>query len=257
MSFYALQPSLIYYRQVPTRCIPWPTTGLRRVSVNSFGFGGTNGHVVLDDAYSFLKERGLHGNHCTAVNVPGIVSNGEDSGRNRETNGEVLHNGRLQIDAKVNGKKDTASMQLLVWTAPDERSLDRVVAGYGPYYKSLVSRDHHNIERIAFTLAERRSRMAWRSFAVVEPPEGEEEPELPRTMSKTRMPEEKGLILVFTGQGAQYAGMGTGLSGYRVFRETLQKMETIFKSLGCPWSINGAFECLAGLAPSLATFPTE
>lgn len=33
--------------------IPWPCDGVRRVSVNSFGFGGTNAHVVLDDADKF------------------------------------------------------------------------------------------------------------------------------------------------------------------------------------------------------------
>ena len=227
--------------QIPTRCIPWPTTGLRRVSVNSFGFGGTNGHVVLDDAYNFLKEHGLQGNHCTTIDVPQIVPDGEVNGRKRQTNGEILRNGGLHVDANVNGTKDIASTQLLVWTAPDERSLDRVITGYAPYYKSLVGKDHHNVERIAFTLAERRSHMTWRSFTVVEATQGDGEPELPQTMVKARMTDEKGLVLVFTGQGAQYAGMGAQLSRYKVFRDTLQKIETIFKSLGCSWSIYGGF----------------
>ena len=33
--------------------------------MNSFGFGGTNSHAVLDDAYNYLRERGLVGNHYT------------------------------------------------------------------------------------------------------------------------------------------------------------------------------------------------
>lgn len=51
--------------QIPTIEVPWPSKGLRRISVNSFGFGGTNSHAVLDDAYHYLQERGLVGNHST------------------------------------------------------------------------------------------------------------------------------------------------------------------------------------------------
>ncbi|RYP08061.1 hypothetical protein DL765_008917 [Monosporascus sp. GIB2] len=45
--------------QVPTSCIPWPSSGLRRVSINSFGFGGSNGHVIMDDAYHTLEALSL------------------------------------------------------------------------------------------------------------------------------------------------------------------------------------------------------
>lgn len=38
--------------QVPTGIVPWhrPPSGSRRASLNSFGYGGTNGHIVLEDA---------------------------------------------------------------------------------------------------------------------------------------------------------------------------------------------------------------
>ncbi|KAI0459321.1 polyketide synthase PksD [Xylaria acuta] len=41
--------------EVLTSSIPWPTQGLRRISVNSFGFGGSNSHVILDDAFHVLE----------------------------------------------------------------------------------------------------------------------------------------------------------------------------------------------------------
>ncbi|KAL8303319.1 hypothetical protein RB600_006977 [Gaeumannomyces tritici] len=50
----------------PTEPTPWQTRGLRRASINSFGYGGTNVHAVLDDARSYLESRGLRGNHNTA-----------------------------------------------------------------------------------------------------------------------------------------------------------------------------------------------
>lgn len=32
---------------VPTKAVPWPPGRMKRVSVNSFGIGGTNAHVRL------------------------------------------------------------------------------------------------------------------------------------------------------------------------------------------------------------------
>jgi acyl transferase domain-containing protein len=43
------------FKKVPTTCVPWPTEGLRRISINSFGFGGSNGHLILDDAFHTLE----------------------------------------------------------------------------------------------------------------------------------------------------------------------------------------------------------
>lgn len=45
--------------------MPWPLDGPRRVSVNCFGFGGTNAHVVLDEAPAYLAVRGLAGHHSS------------------------------------------------------------------------------------------------------------------------------------------------------------------------------------------------
>ena len=59
--------------QVVTRPTPWPE-GIRRVSVNSFGFGGTNAHVVIGDS----------ADHATSLQL----SNGDVNGYVRVTHGE-------------------------------------------------------------------------------------------------------------------------------------------------------------------------
>ncbi|KAJ4403512.1 hypothetical protein N0V85_005079 [Neurospora sp. IMI 360204] len=53
--------------QFPTSSTVWPTEGIRRASVNSFGYGGSNATVIVDDALHFLAFNGLKGRHRTVL----------------------------------------------------------------------------------------------------------------------------------------------------------------------------------------------
>lgn len=49
LHFKRLNPNIVPFYDglhVPTKPIPWPPAQVRRASVNSFGFGGTNAHCV-------------------------------------------------------------------------------------------------------------------------------------------------------------------------------------------------------------------
>jgi acyl transferase domain-containing protein len=99
-------PAAKWRLQFPLKPTPWPTDGLRRISVNSFGVGGTNGHVVIDDAYHYLRERGLTANHYTQPSAPtsadlGFV-NGNDS---QAVDGSEIVNGHTNglTDGNGNG----------------------------------------------------------------------------------------------------------------------------------------------------------
>ncbi|CAN9081152.1 unnamed protein product [Alternaria alternata] len=87
-----IPPNALFERlntKVPASCIRWPGEGLRRISVNSFGFGGSNAHAILDDAYHTLE-----------------TLSSRDSLRSIETPRVALpatSNGHRQNDVKVMG----------------------------------------------------------------------------------------------------------------------------------------------------------
>lgn len=259
--------------KIPTKNIVWPSEGLRRVSVNSFGFGGSNTHVILDDVFHYLRDRELVGNHCT-IALPGDMpkvapaSNGiayingaysNEAYRNGEyihgstpsTNGTGRHipngtNGTKQVNGATgvhrqqpNGNTPSGSKhRLLVLTAADERALGRMIHSHDTFYKNVVSNDPVKVDRLAFTLAARRTHMLWRTFTIVDD-SSENRGMGFSAATPIRTSIEGGLAFIFTGQGAQYVKMGMELLQYQVFETTLQEVDDIYARLGCEWSIFG------------------
>lgn len=218
---------------MPTKSIEWPAEGLRRVSLNSFGFGGSNSHIVLDDALHYLLDRGLSGIHNTALVVRPVtnglgITNGHGPAHTNGTNG---------TNGVANGHSDVESHKLLVWTAADEKAAKRTIEAYDKFYKQKVSGNRKKLEFLASTLSTRRSNMLWRASAVVD---GSTNQVLP-TSKPIRSSEDLGLAFVFTGQGAQYVNMGLGLERYTVYRETLEKISEIYSSFGCSWNLFGKY----------------
>ncbi|KAJ5113761.1 reducing type I polyketide synthase [Penicillium angulare] len=221
--------------QFPQQPIPWPSDGLRRASVNSFGFGGSNAHVVLDDAYNFLKIHHLIGFHTTSAVPPTpdeitrsqIILNVEDSMARRSENG-------LEGSADIN-----SNPALLVWSAADEAGIKRLNKAYNAHFHSLdltTEQKARYLSDLAYTLSDRRSILPWRSFATVNSLSNITHGEL-SFHKALRSSRKLGMGFVFTGQGAQFAGMGRELLMYPVFRNTLHRAQLYLCELGCQWSL--------------------
>ena len=226
--------------QFPLEPTPWPTDGLRRASVNSFGFGGANAHVVLDDAYNYLRLRNLHGNHRTKV-VPS-TNLIQLTGQDRDTH---MLNGTEQDRAETH--KSGTQPRLFVWSAPEESGLNRLSMAYLNHLKCLPSKedDIQYIADLAYTLSEKRSQMPWKSFAVASSLDQlteHLEQGLNKPIRSTRTPKTG---FVFTGQGAQWYAMGRELLEYPVFKESLEKADGVFRSLGSSWLLIGTSSLLS------------
>ncbi|PYH88109.1 hypothetical protein BO71DRAFT_489013 [Aspergillus ellipticus CBS 707.79] len=221
----------------PTELSPWPSRGLRRASVASFGFGGSNAHAVLDDAYHFLQERGLHGSHCSVRDPPGLPTvNGILNGLPNATNGVCK--------SETGDAENALSSQLLVWSTDDEAGIKRMTDAYTQFFqaRSLSAPEEGAfLPRLANTLAFKRSQLQWRAFSVAKSM-GDMGNLESITSSPFRVQKNPGLGFIFTGQGAQYYQMGAELVNYPVFRHTMDLCEHALQEFGCPWSI---FDMLA------------
>ncbi|CAJ2511162.1 Uu.00g067870.m01.CDS01 [Anthostomella pinea] len=235
---------------VPTSLVPWPTDGLRRASINSFGYGGTNAHCILDDAYHYLSSRGLTGKHNTATVVPrlekpadGLDSPDTDSASDTGVvNSEVASagdSGTPVSDISEDLGEISSTPQLLVWSSHEQSGIGRTAANLQAYLKetdSLPSEQPTLLKRLGYTLSARRSRLPWSSF-VVASDLAETVKELETPSKPLRPAVDLCTIFVFTGQGAQWFGMGRELMAYRTYRTRMEEAAAHLKTLGCEWDL--------------------
>ncbi|KAK6598095.1 polyketide synthase [Botrytis cinerea] len=217
-----------FHLRFPTEQAPWPSQGLRRASVNSFGFGGSNSHCIVDDAYHFLKLHSLVGNHNTIFDSQ-ICQDSLESEDKSYVN-----------RATAKSFKFVSDPQLLVFSAVDKDGIRRVAEAYRSYFAGHALKTQRSqlsfLRDLAYTLSVRRTAFVWRSFIVTDTLT--DLLDLPTKISlPIRAASSSGVAFIFTGQGAQYSRMGTALLSLSVFRDTLKKANEIFRQLGCTWCL--------------------
>ncbi|KAI1771759.1 putative polyketide synthase [Hypoxylon cercidicola] len=211
----------------PEQSYLWPTLGLRRASVNSFGYGGANSHIVLDDAYNYMRLRSLTGKHCTSPSIPSIISSADHKDNSRNFKHDINFN-------------DEKSIRLYVWSAADKDGIFRIAQAYKKHYIDNLPKTAKQTEflsDLAFTLDSHRSHLSWRSFALLQSP-GELchlQPLIsPPARAHAKPPR---LGFVFSGQGSQWFAMGRELMCYASFKAELMRAERFLKGTGCRWSV--------------------
>lgn len=183
---------------------PWPK-GKKYISVNNFGFGGTNAHVVL----------------AKAPYTPDPVI-------------------MTQPQPQSQQKPKSAGKKLVVLTANDKESLAGVMKKLVIYLEQRPEVFQADLmKNVAYTLGQRRSHLQWRlalpvatSFELVDTLNAG------KVIPTKTQPEPLRLGFVFTGQGAQWYGMGRELYGqYPVYTAALDRADARLKDLGATWSL--------------------
>ncbi|ROV87828.1 hypothetical protein VMCG_10550 [Cytospora schulzeri] len=195
----------------PSKCVTWAPCEIRRASVNSFGYGGTNSHIVIDDALSYLQQRGLMTNF--------MMASRPDCRR-----GEIL--------------RPEENPKLLVWSAFTETATRDMVSSWESYCSEMLdTMSTPSISDIAYTLDTRRSLLPSKSFAVISKTSDLRSVGNIASVPMDTPKRSARLGFIFTGQGAQWYAMGRELFTYPVFAESIRASEAILSRLGCSWSL--------------------
>ncbi|KAI8630512.1 lovastatin nonaketide synthase [Xylariaceae sp. FL1651] len=174
---------------------------IKRVSVNSFGYGGTNAHVIVESADSLLTQPQMYKYNAT--------------GKPR------------QIKSRGKAKRNRPS--LLLFSAHDNPTLRRNISAIGKVAGG------YDLLDLSYTLGERRTHLKSRGMAVTSAASLAET--FQEDMSKLTFLESKSakaptLAFVFTGQGAQWAGMGAELMQYYPsFLRTIRHLDSALEDL--------------------------
>ena len=262
--------------QVPVQLETWPESmDVRRASVNNFGYGGANAHVIMEDYASFKSTRYQASNGISNGVSPGEphpatngisngmsagephlatngISNGVSAGEPhpatngvvKEISNRVTTNGFTnEVTNGRNGYHKSLQSKIVLLSAKDEQATQAMAANLKEHLlKSEVGDDEHYFDSLAYTLSQRRTRFPWVATQSVQQVSGLIKAIESGRMEPVRTRDRPRLGFVFTGQGAQWYAMGRELiEEYPIFKATLEEAERYLSELGATWSLIGIF----------------
>ncbi|KAK3309854.1 polyketide synthase module [Chaetomium strumarium] len=219
MLFNELNPAIAPFYghlEIPTRAVPWPPVkkGPLRASVNSFGFGGTNAHAILESFEPGTNTAALPQNTFQQDEISGpfgpFVLSAQTAG---SLSGAVV---RLMEYLQANPDVSLSDVSAML-------QLRRSVFPLKTFFSGTSREDL--IRTIQQHLAEvdsGRKPIGVNARLVSQPPE------VPGTLA------------IFTGQGAQWPAMGAGLlRSSSVFRSAIEACEQALATCPDPpsWSL--------------------
>jgi len=220
--------------KVPTEVLPWPRNkAVKRASVGAFGYGGANAHFIIDDIESYLSNSGISPTQRqSALDRKGFLHPREATENSMEPNRSYL----------------------LIFSAKTPSAVRGYVNALATFFDGdSVRGKRSNFADLAYTLGIRRSILPTKAIAIVPATKGA----LPATNGDIAeqlkllsenlecFPEatgERRIGFVFTGQGAQWAGMGVELiSAFPLVARTLNELNGHLRGLkyAPDWDIIG------------------
>ncbi|KAI0102813.1 hypothetical protein GGR51DRAFT_550282 [Nemania sp. FL0031] len=266
--------------EVVRQVTAWPQHRPLRASINSFGFGGSNGHVIIDHAsilsldytsprsdYGLRKHdvlngysNGTNGDEAAKIAFASCNVNGNHHGKEARSRVHQPHQPIIKPPKMIGvANAITRRFVLLPFSAHNESSLSENIDALS---QCLYQ---YSIADVAYTLGAKRSDLPYKSFRVADTAVPDSSPlsieRKPGLQPSLNQHQAGNLAFIFTGQGAQWHGMGMQLFEYRVFRVVIEYLDSILRALPTApptWSISSVIKgaCDPGLIQSPAVSQT-
>ncbi|CCF35610.1 hypothetical protein CH063_01342 [Colletotrichum higginsianum] len=184
--------------QVPTSTREWPKDMPRRISVNNYGYGGTNGHVIIDGAVEHVRE---YSTAAERFDHPRLIVM---SSKDFNVTNRMVANLKDYLEVRKSSDQKV-SLDDLAYTLHARRS-------HFSWRAAISSTSCHE------DITEALEDPTRKTVALAK--------EAPR------------IGYVFNGQGAQWHAMGRELIAiYPVFRKALLQADIVLEDYGADWSL--------------------
>jgi acyl transferase domain-containing protein/NADPH:quinone reductase-like Zn-dependent oxidoreductase len=194
---------------IPSEPTPWPQDRDARVSVNSFGIGGSNAHAIVESPARFL---------------PAVA----------------------KLPSPSPWPPASNEPQLLLFSANTSPALKNICHNYQALLDDDdETQTSSKLPDIAYTLANGRVHLPLRSFAVATTAKFDQGVSL-ATSGKKGATSPHNAVMVFTGQGAAWPQMGRALllantdtssTAISTFAHTIEVLDSHLQRLGAAWSL--------------------
>lgn len=209
--------------KIATETVKWDATSPRFAGVSSFGFGGTNAHVIVGDMIFSGNRQEAKGNDLgkrqdVNFSIQELTGDNEENNSPHSTIERVTppHSPleRVEVREKIN------KSHLLTLSATTPSALKELVKKYLDYLQTKTDAD---IANICYTTQQGRTPFHQRASVVAN-----SIADLREKLSKISIADNsqtisnKEIVFLFTGQGSQYHGMGAELyQTSATFRDTV------------------------------------
>ena len=203
--------------RVVTKLTPWETDKPLIAGVNSFGFGGTNAHIVMGEA-EVQRER----IYSESQNIIPQVCNAEKINRQecKKIADEYIAPCLLTLSAKSKAALQELAQKYLNFIQHTDASLSDIC------YTANTKRSQFNYRLSCVSASIQQLEKQLNAFV-----SGKKAVGLNADIDCININKQPQICWLFTGQGSQYVGMGKKLYDiYPVFRKSLDRCADILKS---------------------------